>query len=164
MTLPLNIDVQQILLHLLNFVVLFTALYVLLYSPVKKFMDARVDHYKKMDEEASAKIKEAEATKKEYEEKLASSEEEIAKEKAAAFHDMEARSKKRMSEVEAEAAEILKEAHNDAQAIRKKILKETRAEASDIVASAAEKLVADATTSEAFDQFLNSAKRGEENE
>ena len=45
----LGIDIQQILLHLLNFVILFTGLYVLLYGPVKKFMDSRIEEYKKQD-------------------------------------------------------------------------------------------------------------------
>ena len=36
----LGIDIQQILLHLLNFVILFTGLYVLIYGAVKKFLDS----------------------------------------------------------------------------------------------------------------------------
>ena len=38
---PLNINLQQILLHALNFVILFGAMYFLLYKPVKSFMDSR---------------------------------------------------------------------------------------------------------------------------
>ena len=38
---PLNIDWQQILLHLLNFVILFAGRWLLLYKPVKKFMNGR---------------------------------------------------------------------------------------------------------------------------
>ena len=34
--LPLNIDIQQILLHMLNFVILAGGLYFILYAPVKK--------------------------------------------------------------------------------------------------------------------------------
>ena len=41
MNLPLNIDLQQIFLHMLNFVILAGGLYFILYSPVKKFMDQR---------------------------------------------------------------------------------------------------------------------------
>ena len=39
MNIPLNIDWQQILLHLLNFVILAGGLYLLLYQPVKAFME-----------------------------------------------------------------------------------------------------------------------------
>ena len=51
MRVPLNIDLQQILLHLMNFVILFAILYFFLYGPVKKFMDNRREYYKQLDEE-----------------------------------------------------------------------------------------------------------------
>ena len=38
---PLNINWQQILLHLLNLVILIVGLYLILYKPVKKFMKKR---------------------------------------------------------------------------------------------------------------------------
>ena len=50
---PLNIDWQQILLHLFNFTILFGALYILLYKPVKNFMDGREAHYADMDSKAT---------------------------------------------------------------------------------------------------------------
>ncbi len=53
---PLNIDWQQILLHLLNFVILFAILYFLLYKPIKDFMQKRMDYYKSLYDEAN-KIK-----------------------------------------------------------------------------------------------------------
>ena len=57
---PLNINIQQILLHLLNFVILFAILYFLLYNPVKKFMEKRTEEYKKMDDSAKQNLAEAE--------------------------------------------------------------------------------------------------------
>ena len=38
---PLHIDWQQILLHLLNFVIRFAGLWLLLYKPVRNFMPKR---------------------------------------------------------------------------------------------------------------------------
>ena len=46
MNIPLNIDWQQILLHLLNFVILAGGLYLLLYQPVKAFMEKRQAYYR----------------------------------------------------------------------------------------------------------------------
>ena len=69
---PLNINLQQILLHALNFVILFGAMYFLLYKPVKSFMDSRKAHYEKMDEDAKAVLAEAEKTKAGYEAQLKS--------------------------------------------------------------------------------------------
>ena len=57
---PLNIDWQQILLHLLNFVILFAGLWLLLYKPVKKFMNGRREKYEKMDGGARQKSARAE--------------------------------------------------------------------------------------------------------
>ena len=57
---PLNIDWQQILLHLFNFAILAVGLYLLLYKPVKKFMDNRTKYYEDLDNEAKEKLKTAE--------------------------------------------------------------------------------------------------------
>ena len=43
-----DIDWQQILLHLFNFTILFGALYILLYKPVKDFMAKREEYYSDM--------------------------------------------------------------------------------------------------------------------
>ena len=56
MNIPLNIDWQQILLHLLNFAILAGGLYFLLYKPVKDFMDKRTAYYKEMDDQANARL------------------------------------------------------------------------------------------------------------
>ena len=74
---PLNINVQQILLHALNFVILFGALYFLLYKPVRDYMDARRARYEKMDEDAKAALAQAEQTKAGYEAQLKGADEEI---------------------------------------------------------------------------------------
>ena len=49
MGIPLNVDWQQILLHLFNFIILFGGLWLLLYKPVKNFMAKREAYYKDMD-------------------------------------------------------------------------------------------------------------------
>ena len=60
---PLNIDWRQILLHLLNFVILFAVLYFLLYKPVKNYGEKRKKHYADLDAAAKDKDAEAEAKK-----------------------------------------------------------------------------------------------------
>ena len=57
MNIPLNIDWQQILLHFFNFSILVGGLYLLLFKPVKSFMEKREKHY--ADMEAAAKEAEA---------------------------------------------------------------------------------------------------------
>ena len=59
MNIPLNIDWQQILLHLFNFSILVGGLYLLLFKPVKNFMDKRTKHYQDM---GSAAVEREKAT------------------------------------------------------------------------------------------------------
>ena len=76
MKIPLNINWQQILLHLFNFAVLFGILYYLLYSPVKKFMAKREEYYKKMDDDAKKNLENSENAMKEYKDKISNAEKE----------------------------------------------------------------------------------------
>ena len=55
MNVPLNIDWQQILLHALNLVILIAGLYLLLFKPVKRFMDERTQKYQSMADDAAEK-------------------------------------------------------------------------------------------------------------
>ena len=64
--LPLNIDVQQILLHFFNFAILFVGLYLILYKPVKDFMDNRTAKYNKDKEEAENLLNSAAEKEKLY--------------------------------------------------------------------------------------------------
>ena len=57
MNIPLNIDWQQILLHLLNFAILAGGLYLLLYKPVKAFMEQRQAYYQGIVEQLHSTTK-----------------------------------------------------------------------------------------------------------
>ena len=70
MNLPLNIDLQQIFLHMLNFVILVGGLYFILYAPVKKFMDQRTAHYAEMDKAAADKLAAAEKLEADHQAQL----------------------------------------------------------------------------------------------
>lgn len=161
---PLNIDFQQILLHLLNFTVLFAILYFLLYKPVKKFMDQRVEYYKNLDEESKAKLADAEKAKEEYQEKLALVDDEISAKKRQAHRDIEDAHAAKIKSAKEEADQIIANAHKTIEDERAKMLKEAQSEITDMVVNAAEKLVAQSTTSKSFDNFLDVAERGEADE
>ena len=157
---PLNIDWQQIIFHLFNFIILFAILYFLLYKPVKNFMDKRTEYYKDLDNEAKDNLAAAQKAKEEYQEKLAAADEEIASEKAKAKRELEDASAARIKRAKDEAAKIVSDARKNIESDRAKMLKEAQSEITAMVSDAAEKLVANYSTSEAFDQFLSSAKRG----
>ena len=109
---PLNINLQQILLHALNFVILFGAMYFLLYKPVKSFMDSRKAHYEKMDEDAKAVLAEAEKTKAGYEAQLKSADEEIARRQREANEALQHAVDERRAQAEQQAGEIVRKARN----------------------------------------------------
>ena len=60
MGVPLNIDWQQILLHMFNLIILTGGLYFLLYQPVTAFMKKRQEYYAGLEADAQAKLQEAE--------------------------------------------------------------------------------------------------------
>ena len=91
MNIPLNIDWQQILLHVLNFVILFGGLYFLLYKPVKNFMAKREAHYAEMAQKAQSELDSAEKIKADYQEQLKSVEGEISAKRTEAQKELDRR-------------------------------------------------------------------------
>lgn len=160
---PLNIDWQQILLHMFNTVLLLGILYFLLYKPVKQFMDKRVEYYKNMDDAAKNKQAEAETLKREYDVRLAAAEEEIKLMKE--LSEREIASLQRESEKQAieQAEAIVSKAKIAAEYEKKKILHEAQTEITEIITSAAEKVAVSKDTSFNYDEFLKSALGDEVN-
>ena len=153
---PLNIDFQQIFLHLLNFTILFAALDLLLYRPVKAFMDARAAGYQEMDRQAQETLAQAEQTKADYERKLAEAAQEIRQRSEQAQQTLMATAEEQRRQAQAEAAHLLAQAKTEARLEKEHILREARDEIEEMVAAAAEKLIL-ANTSAAYDQFLEAA-------
>ena len=110
---PLNIDLQQICLHLFNFGLLFGGLYFLVYNPVKKFMASREKAYQDRADESEANLKSSEETKALYEEKLAASDAEIQEMKEQARLEINKTTEKRLSAASEEAASILQKAKEE---------------------------------------------------
>lgn len=161
---PLNIDFQQIFLHLFNFVVLFAILYFLLYKPVKNFMDQRVAYYKDLDEQAKKNLADAEQDKAEVEQRLAGVDQELMERRLKIRAEIDAAVEARLQRAEDEADRIIADARENITHERSNMIKKANKEITSMVITAAEKLVRQATTSEAFDEFLETAKRGEGNE
>ena len=154
---PLNIDWQQILLHLFNVALLFAILYFLLYKPVHKFMDERTEKYEKMKNDTENRLAEAEKTKSEYEKQLAEANAEIDALKAKARSDMAKAADASRQNAEKEAKNIIDAARTGAESEKKKIIDEARDEISGMLSEAAEKLVSERTAA-SYDEFLNAAE------
>lgn len=164
MNIPLNIDWQQILLHLFNFAILAGGLYLLLYKPVKKFMKQREDYYSNLYKTAKSKLQQAEALESDYQNRFHNVEVEITENRKKSLAAAEAVSKQKLQEAEEKADKIIHDAKLEAERERTQILEKAQNEIADMVTSAAEKLLLQTTAAEAFDQFLTSAERSVQHE
>ena len=159
MNLPLNIDWQQILLHMLNFVLLAGGLYFLLYKPVKSFMDKRSEHYLSIEKETEGKLAEAERIKAEYKNRLQCAEDEIEQKKNEAYAEVDQARSAEIEKAKKQADKIIAEAQKSAQHEREKILSDAQNEVADLAAAATEKLLHDKSGASLYEQFLTAAER-----
>ena len=140
MSIPLNIDWQQILLHLFNFAILAGGLYFLLYKPVKSFMVQREEHYAAMDAAAAEKQKNAEELEAQRQRQLDGLHEELDAMKAQAAKDAEKLAALTVSDAEAQREQILAKAREDASHEKEKILQDAREEIVQLAVAAAAKM------------------------
>ncbi len=153
---PLNIDWQQILLHLLNFTILTGGLYFLLYKPVKDFMAKREEHYKEIDDYAMQNRIETENLRKAAKEKYVAAEAEIALMRSKASDEIEAEKQRQFAEARAEARRILETAGKTAELRSKKALADSNDALRTLAMDAVEKLMLDG--GDALDMFLDAAE------
>lgn len=158
MNIPLNIDWQQILLHLLNFTILFGILYFLLYKPVKDFMDKRTEYYKKQEKDIADRQKQAEESKEEYEKRLTEVQDEINSRKAKAAEEAAAAGQEVLRQAGEEAQELINKARIDGEREKEKILSGAKDEIAQMIETAAAKLAPDMDSSMAYDRFLDAAE------
>lgn len=159
---PLNIDLQQILLHLLNFVILFGGLYFLLYKPVNKFMNEREAQYLQRDQESAAKMEEIRKAEEKYQQEVENLEVQLLRRQEEASKEIEKVTRKRMQEAELMAEEIIGKARQEGEREREKIIQSAQSSISEMVAEATEKMILGTSATEAFDQFLTVAEKGDD--
>lgn len=159
----LGIDIQQIFLHLLNFGILFCGLFFILYNPVKKFMDKRVEYYKGVEEETQAKLAEAEALRAEREESLKSLKQELSEKRAEAEKEIDAYKEEQTQAARAEADKIISAAATTAQREHDRIIEQASEELTSLAVKAAKKVMEE-PVSESYDRFLDAAEKELANE
>ncbi len=158
---PLNIDWQQILLHLLNFVILAGGLYFLLYKPVKDFMGKREEEYKRIEELSMNDRIETEAMRKEMQAKFDAVQDEIAQMRIKAGDEIEAEKQQMIADARAEARRILETAGKTADQRAKKALADSNDEIRDLALEAVRKMLL--SDEDALDKFLDAAESGSGN-
>lgn len=160
MGIPLNIDWQQILLHLFNFSILTGGLYLILFKPVKNFMDKRVQHYADMENAAVEREKATTELQEAMRRREADLDTELEEKRAAAAQEADVFAQQQREAAQQQADKIIAAARESAENDRRKIVDEANREAVAIAESALEKLLA-AETARAYDSFVNAAE-GEE--
>lgn len=115
MNIPLNIDWQQILLHFFNFSILVGGLYLLLFKPVKSFMEKREKHYADMEAAAVAREKDTEALKAAMAQREADFDAVLEEKRAAAAKEAEAFAQQQRDAAKAQADKILSDAKDAAE-------------------------------------------------
>ena len=158
---PLNIDWQQILLHWMNLAILVGGLYFILFKPVKQFMEKRDAYYRERDEEAEAKLAEADRIKAEYQAKLDAADEEIRQARAKSQQAAQQAAEEQLTRAQAQAQQLLVHARTEAEHDKEQILRSSQRELRRLAAAATKKL---AMEKDPFDQFLDLAEEGAKHE
>jgi F-type H+-transporting ATPase subunit b len=162
---PLNIDIVQILLHMLNFAILAGGLTLLLFSPVSKFLEERRRHFEELERENAEKAAEAERLREEYERKLAEAGDEIDRMRAEAEKEAAETARRYLDSAKEKAGELVSGAEAEAEARKAQILESAQTEISELVLTAAQKLISSSGDEEhtraLYDAFLEEAA-GEE--
>ena len=158
---PLNIDFVQILLHLLNFVILAGGLTLLLFNPVRKFIEKRQKQFEEREAENRENAQKNEELREEYERKLAAFEEETAELRSKSEQEAADAAKAYIEAAKSEADAIIAKAETDAEKRKEQILDSAQTEIGELVISAAQKLLADTATPERtkdlYDAFIEQA-------
>ena len=163
---PLNIDVVQILLHMLNFVILAGGLTLLLFKPVKKFLAERQKYFADKEKEIAEGLEKNETMKAEYEKKIVSVEDEIEAMRVAAKNETAQTAKEYINNAQEKASAIISDAENEAEARKEHILDSAQTEIGELVVEAAQKLLKDSAspdrTHELYNEFIKSMVRNEQ--
>ena len=160
MNVPLNINLQQILLHLFNFLLLFGGLYLLLYKPVKDFMDKRQSKIRQIIEESEKMHSEAEGKKAEYEAKIAGFDKYAAEKEKEVLKEADEKAEKKLSCARAEAEKIVEEARVSGRKEHDRIVESAGEDIASLAAEAAEKILSESMDS-TYAAFLDAVSGGE---
>lgn len=152
---PLNINLVQILLHMLNFVILAGALTLLVYKPVVKFLTERKNRIADTVSKNEEMSKQNEALKAEYEKKLQDAEKEANEIRVNAEKEAAKIAASAINAANEEAARIISAAEKEAEERKKHILDSAQTEIGELVISAAQKLLSETASPERSEKLYD---------
>lgn len=159
---PLNIDWQQILLHVFNFIILAAGLTFLLFKPVRKFMRNREQKYKDSAEQHAKRVEEIAELEKEKEEKFAALDSELAEHRKDVLAQTERRNKQLVSDAEQQVEAMLAAGRRKAEEEKTAYIASAGNEIADMVVKSAGKLLAMESSPESdsalYDSYLKAVE------
>lgn len=166
----LGLTVQEFLLHLMNFLILVICLRLLLYKPVKKFMQKRREEYRTAEEKYQNALKETEGASANATRLIDDAHEEAVRIAEEAHALAMVQTQEIISGAREEAEEILKKAASDADKLKKQEMENLYYSVSDLAVNISEKLLGRELKSEDNDVFIDNLlgavrkrENGEEN-
>lgn len=160
---PLNIDLLQILLHILNFLILAGGLTFLLFKPVSKFLEERQKHFEAAQREIDENNAQNEQLRIEYETKISAANEQITEMRIAAEKESADVSKATIERAKEKANAIISAAEKEAEDRKEHILDSAQTEIGELVITATQKLLSDTVTPERnsalYDEFIRLADK-----
>ena len=137
----LGLSLTKFLLHLLNFAILFTCLWLILYKPVMKFIRERQQRLEKEKTETETNLRASEEARAASEERLRGLDEEIAEKRSAAEKEVAASCESKIKEAEAQAAEIVRNAEKKAEAQAAEVIRGAKEGLKEVAVSLAENII-----------------------
>ena len=158
----LGIDIVQILLHMLNFVILAGGLWLLLYKPVMKFLSERRAHFEDLEARSAAAKEESDRLQEAYATRIHDAEVEIAALKQKAEREGAAAAKAYIDAAHEKATAIVSAAEQAAETRRAQILDSAQTEIGELVLEATQKLLSGTAdperTGALYEEFLRRAE------
>ena len=155
MELPIGSDFEEVLWHLLNFVVLLIGIRFLLYVPIKKFISKRESEMKDKEEFNRITKEEALAEKLKYEGLVDEAQSQVAKIAEEASAITEKNSLVILDQARQEAKAIVAQAHSDAKQEMDKIMPELKGKSSELAIAIAEKILNTKITDKDMDKLID---------
>ena len=152
----LGLSLTKFLLHLLNFAILFTCLWLILYKPVMKFIRARQERIDGEMKKAAEDRQAAEDARLASEERLRALDQEIEEKRKAADLEIEENCEIKVKEAEDRAKDIIAAAESKAASRADQLLADAKLKVKDVAVTLAESIIEE-RIDEVDDALIDSA-------
>ena len=161
---PLGLNLETLIAHIVNIVVLFLALRFLLYKPIKKFMENRANSYTQREEDVSNAEKKANELKQKYEVQLKNAQQEAETIVLDSRRDANKRADEIIKQAREQSTEMVELARKEIQEERANAKVVMREEVADLAINIAGRVLEREVTQEdnkhIIDSFLNKKRIG----